>query len=619
LRRWTSAISASKSRRSSSERPVASSSGGSRRLIVFKGTARRAACVASLLLAASAAAAQTDYPLTEDSERHPGTPAGTVTPHTWTSTIFPGTVRDYWVYVPAQYRAEAPPAVMVFQDGARFIDEKGRWRLPIVFDNLIHKGEMPVTIGVFIDPGVLPAHGPEQQARYNRSFEYDAVTDRYARFLLEEILPDVAKDHALTTDPNLRAIGGSSSGASCAFTVAWNRPDAFRRVLSFVGSFTGLRGADSYPIRIRKTEPRPLRVFLQDGTADNDIYSGSWWLGNQAMARALDYAGYDVTLVTGDQGHNAIHGSSVLPDALRWLWKDWSRPIAASKGRAGSERHFVTEILDPDQGWQLVSEGHQFTDGPAVDRQGDVYFTDTKASRIYKVDHATGRASLWKEDTGRAGGMMFGPDGRLYAGQGARKQIVAYSTEDGSETVIATEVEGNDLAVSARGGIYVTDSPGKRVWLIDAKGGKRVVHEGLEFPNGVRLSADQARLLVADYRTRWVWSFDIGADGALNHPEPFYRLETPDEPIAAGADGMAVDTEDFLYVTTRLGVQVCDPAGRVVAIIDKPQPSTLSHVVFAGPGLDWLYVTAGDKVFRRKIRRTGVWPWRPVKPPAPRL
>jgi gluconolactonase len=165
-------------------------------------------------LAASVLAAQTDYPLTADSERQPGIPAGVVTKHAWTSTIFPGTVRDYWVYVPAQYRSDSPAAVMVFQDGAGYVDEKGRWRAPIVFDNLIHKGEMPVTIGVFVNPGVLTAPSPDQQNRYNRSFEYDGLGDRYSRFLLEEILPEVARTYNLTTDPNLRAIGGSSSGAS---------------------------------------------------------------------------------------------------------------------------------------------------------------------------------------------------------------------------------------------------------------------------------------------------------------------------------------------------------------------------------------------------------------------
>ncbi len=573
---------------------------------------------AGCLLMASRLLAQTDYPLTADSLRQPGVPAGVVTQHSWKSTIFPGTVRDYWVYVPAQYEPAVPAAVMVFQDGGGFVGEQGRWRVPIVFDNLIHKGQMPATIGVFVNPGVLPAPSADQEARYNRSFEYDGLGDRYARFLLEEILPEVAKTHTLTSDPNLRAIAGSSSGGIAAFTVAWNRPDAFRRVLSFIGSYTNLRGGNIYASLVRKTEPKPIRVFLQDGSRDLNLYSGNWWVANQDLASALEYAGYDSTFVTGDQGHNNIHGSAILPDALRWLFRSWKEPIARSRGTATAERHFVTQILDPDHDWQLVSEGHRFTEGPAVDRQGNVYFTDIPNNRIHKIEHATGKVTVFKEDTGGANGLMFGPDGRLYACQSGRKRIVAYSP-DGAESVVATDVESNDLAVNARGEVWFTDPANKRVWFVDAQGAKRVVNEGLQFANGVVLSPDQSLLAVADSRTKWVWSFQIAPDGSLLHGQPFYRLEVPDESSDSAADGMTVDREGYLYVATRSGLQVCDQPGRVAAIINKPQPSALSNVVFGGPDLDTLYVTAGDKVFRRVVRRKGVFPWQPVKPPPPRL
>jgi sugar lactone lactonase YvrE/enterochelin esterase-like enzyme len=582
---------------------------------------RIALCAVSSIVAgalAGPASAQTDYPLSPESARPPGVPAGTVTKHEWTSAIFPGTRRDYWIYVPAQYKPETQAAVMVFQDGARFVAPDGRWRIPVVFDNLIHKGEMPVTIGIFVDPGVLPARAPGQQARFNRSYEYDGLGDRYARFLLEELIPEVAKTHKLTEDPNLRAISGSSSGGICSFTAAWNRPDAFRRVLSFIGSYTGLRGGDAYPTLIRKTEPRPIRVFLQDGSRDLDIYSGNWWLGNQAMASALEYAGYDVRFLAGDRGHDAVHGSSILPDALRWLWRDWKSPIVASKGRAGAERHFVTEILDPTEDWQLVSEGHGFTEGPAVDKNGNVFFSDVRQSRIHRIDHQTGKVTVFKEDSGGANGMMFGPDGRLYACQSGRRRIVAYSPQ-GTEAVIAEDVDSNDLAVNAKGEVWFTDPKNKRVWFVDARGAKRVVHEGLEFPNGVVLSPDQALLAVADSRGKWVWSFQVGADGSLLDGQPFHRLETPDESSDSAADGMTVDSEGFLYVASRLGLEVFDQPGRLNAIVNKPQPGTLSNVVFGGPDLDTLYVTARDKVFRRRVRRRGVFPWQPVKPPEPRL
>ena len=551
-----------------------------------------------------------DYPYGPDSSRQPGVPQGKVTKNTWTSKIFPGTVRDYWVYVPAQYDASKPAAVMVVQDGGGFVSENGAWRAPVVFDNLIHKGEMPPTIGIFINPGVMGL-------RYNRSFEYDALGDRYARFLIEEILPEVGKSYNLTKDPNLRGIAGSSSGGIAAFVAAWERPDAFRRVLSYVGSYTNLRGGHNLSSLIRKTEGKPLRVYLQDGRNDQNIYSGHWFIGNQDMASALEYAGYETTFVIGSEGHNSKHGGPIFPDSLRWLWKDWTRPVP--KARGGGSRRGVDEILDPASEWVEVSRDHKFTECPAVDKNGDVYFSDIPNNRIHKIEHATGKVSVFKEDSGGVNGLMFGPDGLLYACQNGRKRIVAYDAS-GKETVVAEDVNSNDLVVGAKGDIWFTEPPTKKVWHIDAKRNKKVVIEkGLEFPNGIRLSPDQSLLMVDDSRSKWVWSYLVRPDGSLENEQAFYRLETPDDSSSSSADGMTLDTEGFLYVTTRAGLQICDQPGRVVAIVNKPQPGSLSNVVFGGPKLDYLYVTAGDKVFRRHVQRRGLFPWTTAKPPQPRL
>lgn len=557
-----------------------------------------------------------EYVLGPDSNRQPNVPQGKVTQHKWTSKIFPGTIRDYWVYVPAQYDASKPACVMIFQDGGGLVAENGAWRAPIVLDNLIHKREMPVTIGLFINPGVMPALSPDtQQSRYNRSFEYDALGDRYARFLLEEILPEVGKQYKLSNDPNDRALAGSSSGGIAAFTAAWERPDAFRRVLSFIGSYTNLRGGQIYSSLIRKTEPKPLRVYLQDGRADQNIYGGNWWIGNQDMASALEYAGYDATFVVGTEGHNSKHGSAILPDALRWLWRDYPKPITTAAKI--SERHEVRLILDPGKEWELVSQGHKLTEGPAVDRDGNVFFTDIPNNRIHKIG-PDGKVTVFKEDSGGTNGLMFGPDGRLYACQNGRKRIVAYDA-GGKESVVTDGVNSNDIAIDRNGGIYFTEPPTKRVWFIDAKGTKRVVHEGIESPNGVLLSADQSLLFVTDYRGKWVWSFQVQRDGSIANGQPFYRMETSDDSSVSNADGMTVDTDGYLYVATQAGLQICDQAGRVVAILNKPHEGRLTNVVFAGPDMQTLYVTAGDKVYRRHVRRKGVLPWAPVMPPRPRL
>jgi gluconolactonase len=567
-----------------------------------------------VLLVYAAAMAQ-EYTLGPDSQRQSGTPQGKVNQYSWTSKIFPGTVRDYWVYVPAQYSAAKPACLMIFQDGGGMVGENSTWRTPIVLDNLIHKREMPVTIAIFINPGVLPALAEGQQARYNRSFEYDALGDRYARFLLEEILPEVSKQYNVSNDPNDRGLAGSSSGGIAAFTAAWNRPDSFHRVLSFIGSYTNLRGGQIYSSLIRKTEPKPLRVFLQDGKADQNIYAGNWWIGNQDMASALEYAGYDTTFVVGTEGHNGKHGSAILPDALRWLWRDYPKPITTSPRI--SDRHEVRLILDPGKEWELVSEGYKLTEGPAVDRDGDIFFTDIPNNRIHKIG-VDGKVTVFKEDSGGANGLMFGPDGRLYACQNGRKRIVAYS-KDGSEEVIAEGVNSNDLAINQKGEIYFTEPPTKRIWFIDAKRNKRVVYEGIEFPNGVLLSADQSLLYVADYRGKWIWSFQVQSDGSLANGQPFYRMETADDSSMSYADGLTVDSDGYLYVATQLGVQICDQAGRVVAILNKPQNAPLTNVLLAGPEMRTLYATSGDKVYRRQIRRKGVLPWLPVMPPKPRL
>lgn len=263
-----------------------------------------------------------DYKVGPDSMEKDGVPKGTVTKSTWMSTLFPGTVRDWWLYVPAQYDRKRAACVMVFQDGGAYVDRNGSFRVPTVFDNLIHKKEMPVTLGIFINPGRVPPASPGQAARENRSFEYDTLSDQYARFLEKEMLPEIARDYNIRQDAAGRAICGISSGGICAFTAAWERPDLFSKVLSHVGSFTNIRGGDVYPGLIRKTEHKPLRVFLQDGAADLDNLHGSWPLANQQMAAALKFAGYDYRFVYGTGGHNGRHGGAILPESLRWLWAD---------------------------------------------------------------------------------------------------------------------------------------------------------------------------------------------------------------------------------------------------------------------------------------------------------
>ena len=545
---------------------------------------------------------------------------GAVTKASFKSTKhYPGTVRDYWVYVPAVAAPAGGYALMVFQDGLGFISDTGRFKTADVFDKLIATGEMPPTIGVFIQPGIMPAlNADTQQARYNRSYEYDALGDRYVKFLIEEFLPEITRQHSITSDPNLRAIGGSSSGAICAFTAAWNRPDVFRRVLSYIGSYVNLRGGDWYADIVRKTEPKPLRVFLQDGSSDLNIYSGSWWLANQTLAASLEYAGYESKFDRGTDGHNSNHSSRIFVESMQWLWANWKQPIVASKGNPRAERQYVAEFLDPASDWEELSSGHGFTEGPAVDKEGNVYFTDVRQDKIHKIDHASGKVTLFKEQSGGANGLMFGSDGRLYACQGKKRQIVAINP-DGTETVLATDVGSNDLVLNAKNEVWWTEPAQHKIWYTDGKGTKKTVHEGLDFPNGIILSPDQSQLMCVDMRSKWVWIFQVLPDGALANGQPFYHLETWDTDAQSGGDGMTMDTEAHLYVATRLGIQICDAPGRVVAIVNNPQNLQPSNCVFGGPNLDYLYSTNREKVFRRKLRRKGLRAWTALKPSQPRL
>jgi len=263
-----------------------------------------------------------DYQLGPDSQRHDGVPRGTVTMHVFKSELY-ANYREYYVYVPAQYDSTQPAALMVFQDGHAYVNEEGDFRVPIVFDNLIQKREMPVTIGLFINPGHSSEDFPENRFRSsNRSEEYDEMSDRYVTFLIDEIIPEVAKKYNLTDDPEMRAIGGLSSGGICAFTAAWQRPDYFSKVLSHVGSFTNIRGGHNYPFMIRRYAKKDIKVFLQDGSNDLDNIFGDWWISNQQMGSALKFKGYDYKFVAGTGGHNGKHGGAILPESLIWLWSD---------------------------------------------------------------------------------------------------------------------------------------------------------------------------------------------------------------------------------------------------------------------------------------------------------
>jgi enterochelin esterase family protein len=292
-------------------------------------------------VAAQAPNPDSQYRLGPDSMPHDGVPKGEIKgPFVIQSKAYPGTQHTYWVYVPAQYDPKVPAALMVYQDGHAFKEENGGVRAQNVMDNLIYRREIPVMIGVFINPGRTPDQTePSAKAGWgdgftNRGQEYNALDDKYARVVTEELMPEIEKDYNISKDPEMHGIGGASSGAIAAFTVAWERPNQFRKVLSVVGSFTNIRGGHRYPDIIEKSRKKPIRVFLCDGRNDNRGMRGGkydptwdWFLQNVRMQKALEKKGYDLNYTWGMNNHGQSFGSQIMPDMMRWLWRD-AQPVS---------------------------------------------------------------------------------------------------------------------------------------------------------------------------------------------------------------------------------------------------------------------------------------------------
>lgn len=586
-------------------------------------------CLA-ILSAATFVHAQT-YSLGPGSQPRDGIPKGVVTPYTLApGAFYPGTPHHYAVYVPAQYDARKPAPVMVFLDGSGFLGKNVR--APVVLDNLIAKHDLPPLIGIFVDPGILPALSSQDQNRYERIFEYDSLSDRYSRFLLEELIPEVAKKYNLSKDPNDRAISGVSTGAVGAFMAAWNRPDQFHRVLSFIGTYVAMKGADELPALIRKTEPKPLRIFLQDGENDHIVPAepyginsgGSWPINNQVMYQALEFQGYDAKLVMGEEGHNMKQGASILPDALRWLWRDYPDPILAHAPPAIHEPGWnpvgrVLSTISMDKPWEQVGVTYGAVTSPASDKDGNVFFADPAANRIYKSD-SQGNVTVFKEHSYGARALRVGADGRLYASQPDRSRIVSYGS-GGDEKIVVRNVGANDIVITAKGTLYFADEVHKTIGLVDVAGRTRVVYRSgdLALPSSLALSPDQSLLVVGDAQSRFSWSFQIALDGSLINGEPFYRLAMPEAGWMSGIEAVTEDSTGQAYFASPLGIQICEANGRMAEIVNPVDPGSISGVAFGGKDLNWLYVTEGGKLFRRPVQTTGTAAGSPVKPPKPSL
>jgi sugar lactone lactonase YvrE/enterochelin esterase-like enzyme len=548
------------------------------------------------------------YPADPAKQSHQDIPKGEILKFDFNaSAIFPGTTRTYWVYVPAQYNPTKPACLFVDMDGIQF-------SAPTVFDYLINKGEMPVTIGVFIGSGAI-MKDEKQAIRFNRSHEFDSMNNDFVNFLLNELLPDVEKKKTsdgrairISRDANDHAIAGASSGAICAFTAAWERPDAFSRVLSAIGTYVSMRGGDQYPGLIRKTEPKPIRIFLQDGYNDawNPLF-GNWYTANLAMEAALSFSGYEVAHAWGNGGHDGKQADAIFPDVMRWLWKGWPERV----GNGKSYNNMLPAILVEGETWQPVNDlknAVSITANPA----GEVLVQDN-SGWINKIDINANTRRLIKTDISS---MACAANGTLNVlGQ---KELSAIS-ETGKKSTIQKNISGKKFVVMQNGDMYLTrpsvneNDPGKLL-LVTPSGKVTVVDEGLRFASAITVSPDRGQLFVAEDNTNWIYSYVIQPDGSLKYKERWYWLHQTDDGGYSKVGDMAMDNAGNLYAATNLGVQVCDQNGRVRAILQTDH-GPVTGLCFAGQDFNTLYVICGGKLYKRKLKTNGVPSWSaPVYP-----
>lgn len=613
--------------------------------------ARMRPILALLLLTRMAFTAEPEFPLTEDSKPQPNVPKGTMLKDSYTAkegSVFPGTEREYQIYLPAGFDKTKPAAFMVFQDGVIY-------QAPVVFDNLVAKKDIPPLVGIFIKPGVVPAANDKALPRFNRSYEYDSITPTYSQFLLDEFLPAIEAKHGLklSADPNQAAISGNSSGGICAFMAAWHRPDRFRRVFTGVGTYVGIHGADQLPVLLRKFEPKPLRVFLQSGTGDNNLYCGDWWMANQTMERSLTWAGYDVNHAWGEGGHNAKHASQIFPDVLRWLWRDWQTSIEIKANAKGESKWKGYEVVGEGE-WEgglhdsetIGSEKSSQTDQMAACADGTVYVRkhspDENTVLFYRLGISGENDEIKVDVAGDMTGFKAGSNDSLrlffhakHPSKAARivdvsrsgkvEREIAFGDKDNKYDVPYTR--HGSMCCDSSGRLYFAGGNDALIGRVDGDGSYHYLHgstlhsEVLGSSGGlICLSPDQSQLYVTGYNGR-IDCLQLRDEPPLfHHAQHFYLTEDPYGlmfPVEIRA--MCVDTNGWLYVATSLGIQVCDQAGRVNFII--PTPKQPLDVCFGGKDLSELFIACGDAIYKRPTKAHGIVSGQmaPITPPKPKL
>ena len=492
------------------------------------------------------------------------------------SKIYPGTEREILVYVPQQYTGDEPACLLVCMDGILY-------DATTVMDNLIATGEMPITIGVFVNPGVVYDEDREV-VRYNRCKEFDSTDDNFVSFLESEVLARVegmatksGKVVKLSKDANDRAITGASSGGIAAFTAAWSRPDLFSRVYTTVGTFVAMRGGHEYPAIVRKTEPKPLRIYMQDGWYDvwNPIF-GEWFEYNLLMESAFNFAGYEVFHKWDRGNHSIKYGTLAFPDAMRWLWKGY--PAAVQKG--WSNNGMLQTILLEDEDWQELDLPVAVESALFATQDNGVLFSSKQYIYKVSVNGECERLARLKNDETLLGDGLTARGHALY--------------KDGEK--LADKLYGLQSVVELASGKYLALCQGaestQNVW---------VVNQGV---GALAVSPDKRFCVTAEQHTHHLISTIISHQGKMLYSEPFYYLHDLSNGTQHTPGNMAFDTQGNLYVATEMGVQVADHNGRVRAILSLPAGAVRS-LAFSGKYLEGV---CGEKMFVRKMKVEGHLP-----------
>jgi len=551
---------------------------------------------------ASGAQAQIRYLESPDSLVQPGVPKGDLLNFKFTSQkYYPGSTCNVAVYIPAQYTGEKSACLCVGYDGPGLQARN-------VFDNLIFKKQMPVTIGVWVGPSMILKPGQKKPVRYIRDYQYDSVNGDFGSYVINEVMPYIeqqktalGKPILISPDPSDHMAMGVSAGGIGSFTLAWEHPEFVRRVFSAIGSFYGIRGGDWYPVLIRKTEPKPIRVFQQDGVKDtwNPAFGDGYQL-NEAVEESLRFAGYDVNHSWGVLGHEGSDATSVLPEALKWLWRDYPAPIVA--GVSGNS--FLLDTLVPGKSWQLLGGIAQPVAAVASDPAGSVYFADP-AGMVYKLDD-TGKTDKFVDTGSAVCSMAFDSSGALYVCQPSAGKVLQISV-GGKKSVVVSGGRASHVIVDSKGRIYISE-PGLHddmpsiVWIIEG-GKKTVIDKGLDHATGLLITPDRNRLLIAEGHTHWVHDGLLLPDGTIQFREHLYWLHV-EESTADGdwadAGDMAMDGLTHLYVATRMGVQIGDNEARSAAILTLPG-GAVTALCFGGKAFDTLYAVSGGRIYVRPM------------------